>query len=256
MLERDNEEIKVIQVKNKIGDECLSRKAVVYVRQSTPFQVLHNNESTERQYNLQQRAFELGWSAQSIDVVDDDQGQSATSAEHRVGFQRLVSDVSLGRVGIVLILEASRLARSCSDWHQFIEICSITRTLISDEQCLYDPREPNDRLLLGLKGTLSEAEVFTLRTRLYEGRWNKARKGELRRSIPTGYVLDPNGNWIKDPDQQVQERINYVFTLFRRFSIARKVLCVFREENLNLPVRIWGGPQHVFWHGKKQRVVR
>ena len=143
-------------------------------------------------------------------------GRRAASAEHRQGFQRLVAEVAAGAVGLVLMLEASRLARCGSDWHRLIELCSLTRTLIADEQSVYDPREPNDRLLLGVKGTLSEAELMTLRTRLYEGRWNKARKGQLGRSLPTGYVRDPDGRWVKDPDRQVQERLGYVFTLFRQ----------------------------------------
>ena len=226
----------------KIRAEHLERHAYVYVRQSTHFQVVHHRESTERQYNLRQRAIELGWSPQVIEVVDEDQGQSAKSAEHRTGFQRLASEIGLGHVGVVLMLEASRLARSCSDWHRLIEICSVTRTLIADESSVYDPREPNDRLLLGVKGTLSEAELFTLRTRLYEGRWNKARKGQLGRSIPTGFVLDSDGNWTKDPDQHVQERLSYIFHLFRVCGVARQVLCSLRQEQFQLPARIWGGP--------------
>jgi DNA invertase Pin-like site-specific DNA recombinase len=228
----------------KIQPDHLARRACIYVRQSTSFQVVHNCESTERQYNLRQRALDLGWSTQAVEVIDEDQGQSASSAEHRVGFQRLASEIGLGHVGIVLMLEASRVARSCSDWHRLIEICSVTRTLIGDEGGVYEPREPNDRLLLGVKGTLSEAELFTLRTRLYEGRWNKARKGQLGRSLPTGFVKDQAGGWIKDPDRHVQERLTYVFELFRRFQVGRRVLCDLRREGLKLPARVWGGPRN------------
>ncbi len=228
---------------SKVRDDHVQRRACVYVRQSTYFQVLHHRESTERQYNLRQRAIDLGWSPQSIEVIDEDQGQSAVSAEHRAGFQRLASAIGLGEVGIVLMLEASRLARSCSDWHRLIEICSVTRTLIADEAAVYDPREPNDRLLLGVKGTLSEAELFTLRTRLYEGRWNKARKGQLGRSVPTGYVAQADGSWVKDPDRHVQDRLEHVFALFRRHSVARRVVCELREQKLKLPARIWSGPR-------------
>jgi DNA invertase Pin-like site-specific DNA recombinase len=228
----------------KVQSDHLGRRAYIYVRQSTYFQVVHNCESTERQYNLRQRALDLGWSPQTIEVIDEDQGQSASSAEHRVGFQRLASEIGVGQVGIVLMLEASRVARSCSDWHRLIEICSVTRTLIGDEAGVYDPREPNDRLLLGVKGTLSEAELFTLRTRLYEGRWNKARKGQLGRSVPTGYVKGHGGGWIKDPDQHVQERLTYVFDLFRRHKVARRALCELRQEGLKLPARVWGGPRN------------
>jgi DNA invertase Pin-like site-specific DNA recombinase len=150
---------------------------------------------------------------------------SAASADHRHGFQRLVAEVAAGQVGLVLMLEASRLARCGSDWHRLIELCSLAHTLIADEQAVYDPREPNDRLLLGVKGTLSEAELMTLRTRLFEGRWDKARKGQLGRSIPTGYVLDPDGRWVKDPDRHVQERLDYVFALFRQLGVPGMCCC-------------------------------
>jgi DNA invertase Pin-like site-specific DNA recombinase len=228
----------------KVRAEHLSRRACVYVRQSTVFQVTHHRESTERQYQLRQRAIALGWAPAAIDIIDEDQGQSATSATHRHGFQRLAAEVAARAVGIVLMLEASRLARCGSDWHRLIEICSVTQTLIADELAVYDPRDPNDRLLLGVKGTLSEAELMTLRTRLYEGRWNKARKGQLTRSVPIGYVVDAQGQWVKDPDCQVQARIEYVFALFRRLGVARQVVRVLREEQLTLPVRVWGGPGH------------
>ena len=166
------------------------------------------------------------------------------SAQHRQGFQRLVAAVAAGEVGLVLMLEASRLSRCGSDWHRLIELCSLSQTLIADEQCVYDPRQPNDRLLLGVKGTLSEAELMTLRTRLFEGRWNKARKGQLGRSLPVGYVYDAEGGWIKDPDRQVQDRLTYLFELFRRLGVARQVLVSLKAEQLKLPVRVWGGPGH------------
>ena len=226
----------------KIRVDHLQRRACVYIRQSTVFQITHHRESTERQYNLRERALALGWTSGTIDIIDEDQGQSAISAEHRHGFQRLAAEVAARQVGIVFMLEASRLARCGSDWHRLIEVCSVTQTLIADEMAVYDPREPNDRLLLGVKGTLSEAELFTLRTRLYEGRWNKARKGQLGRSVPTGYVLDAQGQWVKDPNLQVQERLSYVFALFRQLGVARRVVCALREAKLKLPVRIWGGP--------------
>src|SRR5713101_733649 len=187
------------------------RMAYVYVRQSTLWQVNEHQESTERQYRLQERALELGWPPTAIAVIDEDQGRSGSSATARTGFRRLVSEVSLGQVGMVLMLEASRLARNSSDWHQLIELCGVSHTLLADESAIYDPRDPNDRLLLGVKGTLSEAELFTLRTRLYEGRWNKARKGLLRFALPVGYVRGPDGAWEVDPDTQVQARLSYVF---------------------------------------------
>lgn len=150
----------------KIQSTHRERLAYVYVRQSTPWQVIEHRESTERQYHLQERARDLGWPASLIDVIDEDQGRTGSTAAHRSGFQRLVTEVGLGKVGIVLMLEASRLARNNSDWYRLIEICGLTGTLIADESAVYNPREPNDRLLLGVKGTLSEAELFTLRTRL------------------------------------------------------------------------------------------
>jgi len=229
--------------RTKIDADHLQRTACVYVRQSSAFQVTHHRESTERQYNLRDRALGFGWASSAIEIIDDDQGQSAASSEHRHGFQRLTAEVAAQHVGIVFMLEASRLARCGSDWHRLIEICSLTRTLIADELAVYDPRQPNDRLLLGVKGTLSEAELMTLRTRLYEGRWNKARKGQLGRSIPTGYVVTPDGQWVKDPDRQVQDRLDYVFALFRQLKVARQVLLRLQAEKLELPVRTWSGPR-------------
>lgn len=164
----------------KIQSLHYERTAYFYVRQSTPWQVLENRESTERQYHLRERAVQLGWPPSHVEVIDEDQGRSGSPAIHRSGFQRLVTEVGLGKVGIALMLEASRLARNNSDWYRLIEICGLTSALIGDENAVYSPREPNDRLLLGVKGTLPEAELFTLRTRLYEGRWNKARKGHLQ----------------------------------------------------------------------------
>ena len=214
------------------------RLAYVYVRQSTPGQVLENRESTERQYHLQARAVALGWAPSRVEIIDEDQGRTGSTAAHRTGFQRLVSDVGLGRVGIVLMLEASRLARNNSDWYRLIEICGLSATLIADEGAVYNPRDPNDRLLLGVKGTISEAELFTLRTRLYEGRWNKARKGRLTFALPTGYVRGSDGLWELDPDGQVRERIGYVFELFRREGVARRVVRDLKAERLELPARV------------------
>src|SRR5437016_6173965 len=186
----------------KIQNTHQERMAYVYVRQSTPIQVMENRESTERQYRLRDRAIELGWAPSRVEVIDEDQGRTGSISAHRTGFQRLVSAVGLGGVGMVLMLEASRLARNNSDWHRLIEICGISGTLIADESAVYNPREPNDRLLLGVKGTISEAELFTLRTRLYEGRWNKARKGLLQFPLPVGYVQGADGGWTLDPDTQ------------------------------------------------------
>src|SRR5436305_14606119 len=222
----------------KIQDTHHTRIAYVYVRQSTPWQVLENRESTERQYHLRERAIELGWPPSQVEVIDEDQGRTGSASAHRSGFQRLVSEVGLGKVGIVLMLEASRLARNNSDWYRLIEICGVSGTLIADESAVYNPREPNDRLLLGVKGTLSEAELFTLRTRLYEGRWNKARKGLLNFPLPLGYVQVIDGGWFLDPDTQVRERLDYVFNCFRRYGVVRAVVRDLKDQGLELPTRV------------------
>src|SRR5215469_11285251 len=214
------------------------RMAYVYVRQSTLWQVSEHQESTERQYRLQERALDLGWAPTTIALIDEDQGRSGSITTYRTGFQRLVSEVSLGQVGIVLMLEASRLARNSSDWHRLIELCGLSHTLLADEGAIYDPRDPNDRLLLGVKGTLSEAELFTLRTRLHEGRWNKARKGLLQFPLPVGYVRAPNGAWELDPNQQVRERLAYLFEAFRRLGVARQVVRELKQHGLDLPTRV------------------
>jgi len=222
----------------KIQSIHYERVAFVYVRQSTPLQVIENRESTERQYHLRERAIELGWPPSRVEVIDEDQGRSGSTAAHRTGFQRLAADVVLGKVGIVLMLEASRLARNNSDWYRLIEICGVSGTLIADESAVYNPREPNDRLLLGVKGTLSEAELFTLRTRLYEGRWNKARKGQLRFPLPVGYVQTAEGSWVLDPDTQVRQRLSYIFDSFRSRGVVRAVVRDLKEQGLELPTRV------------------
>jgi DNA invertase Pin-like site-specific DNA recombinase len=222
----------------KIQSTHCDRIAFVYVRQSTPLQVIENRESTERQYHLRERAIELGWPSSRVEVIDEDQGRSGSTAAHRSGFQRLAAEVVLGKVGMVLMLEASRLARNNSDWYRLIEICGVSGTLIADEGAVYNPREPNDRLLLGVKGTLSEAELFTLRTRLYEGRWNKARKGLLHFPLPVGYVQTAANNWTLDPDTQVRERLDYVFDSFRRHGVVRAVVRDLKEQGLELPTRV------------------
>jgi DNA invertase Pin-like site-specific DNA recombinase len=227
---------------SKITPAHLRRQALVYIRQSTPHQVQSNQESTERQYALVKRAQHLGWAPEATVSVDEDQGRSGQGAQHRSGFQKLLADISSGHVGMVLALEASRLARSSVDWHRLIEICAITRTLLADDGAIYDPRDPNDRLLLGVKGTISESELFTLRCRLHEGRWNKARRGALVRSLPVGYVYDEAGAIRKDPDRQVQSRITYIFEVFERLQVARQVLVHLRDEDLKLPAKVWSGP--------------
>src|SRR5579875_1928068 len=208
----------------KVRAPNLSRNAYLYVRQSTLKQVLNNTESTVRQYDLRQRAIALGWSAEQVIVVDIDQGRSGASAADREGFQRLVADVSMGRAGIVLGLECSRLARNNADWHRLLEICALTGTLICDEDGLYDPADFNDRMLLGLKGTMSEAELHFIRARLQGGILSKARRGELPMPLPVGLVRDPAGNVVLDPDQAVQNAIRHLLTTFARTGSARAVV--------------------------------
>jgi DNA invertase Pin-like site-specific DNA recombinase len=216
----------------------LARNAYLYVRQSTLKQVLHNTESTARQYALRQRAAALGWAAEQIITIDTDQGQSGASAADRAGFQHLVAEVGLGRAGIVLGLEVSRLARNNADWHRLLEICALTSTLICDEDGLYNPGEFNDRLLLGLKGTMSEAELHFLRARLRGGQLSAARRGQLRMGLPVGLVYDGAGRVVLDPDTGVQHAIGHLFAVFSHTGSARAVVAAFRDENLLFPVRI------------------
>jgi DNA invertase Pin-like site-specific DNA recombinase len=228
----------------KIRTDHLRRQAVVYVRQSTPHQVRGNRESTVRQYALTDRAKALGWPAAAVQTIDEDQGRSGARTDHRDGFKRLLAEIGAGQVGLVLALEASRLARSSVDWHRLVEICGITKTLLADESTVYDPRDPNDRLLLGVKGTLSEAELMTIRCRLHDGRWSKARRGELAKPLPVGYVRTEAGAVVKHPDRQVQARLQYVFELFAELRVARKVVARLRREKLQIPAQAWGGPGH------------
>src|SRR6202521_534410 len=204
----------------KVQASHLKRNAYLYVRQSTLRQVFENTESTKRQYALRQRAIALGWSEERIIVIDSDLGQSGASSADREGFQRLVAEVGVGHAGIVLGLEVSRLARNSMDWHRLLEICALTDTLILDEDGIYDPAHFNDRLLLGLKGTLSEAELHVLRARLQGGILNKARRGELEMRLPIGFVYDAEGRVRLDPDASVQESIRLLFRTFQRTGSA------------------------------------
>jgi DNA invertase Pin-like site-specific DNA recombinase len=225
----------------KVTAEHLRRDAYLYVRQSTLRQVLTNTESTQRQYALRQRAVALGWPAERVVVIDTDQGQSGASAADRAGFQRLVAEVGMGRAGVVLGLEVSRLARNNADWHRLLEICALAGTLICDEDGLYDPAEFNDRLLLGLKGTMSEAELHFIRARLRGGQLSKARRGELQMGLPVGLVYDPAGKVVLDPDTGVQDAVRHVFTTFARTGSARAVVQEFNAASLLFPVRVRTG---------------
>src|SRR4249920_2502493 len=208
----------------KVKATHLKRNAYLYIRQSTLRQVFENSESTKRQYAMRQKAVALGWPEDRIIVLDSDLGQSGASSADREGFQRLVTEVSMGRAGIVLGLEVSRLARNCTDWHRLLEICALTDTLILDEDGLYHPADFNDRLLLGLKGAMSEAELHVIQARTRGALLSKARRGELHVPLPVGFVYDVQGQVALDPDQQVQQSIRFLFQSFRRLSSACAVV--------------------------------
>lgn len=213
------------------------RLAIVYIRQSTLQQVERHGESTKLQYALVEKAYALGWPKDKVIVIDDDLGRSGTNVEGRPGFQRLVAEVGLDRVGLVLGIEMSRLARSCRDWYQLLEVCALFRTLIGDADGIYDPVSYNDRLLLGLKGTMSEAELHVLKQRMVEGKKAKARRGELGMQLPRGFIKRPSGEIVKDPDEQVQATIHLIFELFDRFSTINAVLKYLVENKIKLPDR-------------------
>jgi len=215
----------------------LNRKAIVYVRQSTPHQVVSNQESLRLQYALRQRAREFGWHETDIDVIDADLGLSGAAASHRQGFKDLVARVTLDEVGIILSIEVTRLARNCSDWYPLLDVCGHRRCLIADRDGVYDPGTPNGRLLLGLKGTISELELHTLRGRLTAGLLAKAERGELALQLPTGLVRDPSGVVTKDPNREVQERIVLLFDTFLSVRTAFKVIRTFVARGLALPRR-------------------
>lgn len=215
----------------------LTRKAVVYVRQSTPHQVVSNQESLRLQYALRQRAHELGWHEADIDVIDADLGLSGASAAVRSGFKELVGRVSLSEVGLILSIDVTRLARNCSDWYPLLDICGLRGCLIADRDGVYDPGSANGRLLLGLKGTISELELHTIRSRLTAGLLAKAERGELALNLPIGLLRDPSGIVVKDPDLAVQERLELVFEMFLKFGAVAKVMRVLNERGLDLPRR-------------------
>ena len=226
---------------SKIGNRQRDRLAIVYVRQSSVSQVQHHRESTQLQYGLVDHARRLGWDPQRIAVIDDDLGLSGASSRERLGFQRLLGEVALDHVGLVLGVEMSRLARSCKDWYHLLELCALFETLICDLDGLYDPGCYNDRLLLGLKGTMSEAELHVLRQRLWQGALQKARRGELPSKGPVGYVRDGDGLAL-DPDEPARGVVRFVFELFDRLGTMNAVLRELVSSGIRLPVRPAGGP--------------
>lgn len=225
----------------KIRAEHHQRQALVYVRQSTLQQVLEHRESTARQYALVEHAVALGWPRAQVEVIDEDQGQSGQSAVARQGFQRLLTAVALNQVGIIFGLEMSRLTRSNKDWYQLLEVCAVFHTLLADQDGLYDPTNYNDRLLLGLKGTLSESELHILHGRLNEGRLNKARRGELFNHAPIGYIRQPSGDMVLDPDEQVQSVVRLIFDQFDRQRSLHGLLRYLVKNQIKIPVRPHSG---------------
>jgi DNA invertase Pin-like site-specific DNA recombinase len=249
-------------VNQKVTAGHLKRQAYCYVRQSTIKQVFENTESTKRQYALRERAVALGWPMVQIVTVDSDLGETATSVADRQGFQKLMTEVSLGRVGLVMGLEVSRLARNNADWARLLEICALTDTLILDEEGIYDPTDFNDRLLLNMKGTFSEVELHVLRSRLRGGILSKARRGELKTRLPTGFVYDHNGKVIMDPDKQVQQSIRLFFDIFQRTGAAFATVKAFAKDDVKFPCRIQAGPDKgkIKWQrltsGRAQKILK
>lgn len=253
-------ELATTTIPHKIQAHHQDRLALVYVRQSTAQQVLEHRESAALQYNLHQRAIEWGWPDERVLVIDDDQGQSGSSAAARVGFQRLLAEVTLDHVGLVLGLEMSRLARSCKDWHQLLEVCALFGTLLADQDGLYDPRQYNDRLLLGLKGAMSEAELHILKQRMHQGRLNKAKRGELFNHAPIGYVRCPGstGELALDPDEQVQAVVHLIFDQFDQLGTINAVLKYLVRHDIQMPIRPHMGPNRgqLQWRRPNRQTLR
>ena len=239
-----------LRARSKIGPEHLHKVATVYVRQSSPHQVVEHRESRARQYALVDLAQALGWPAERVLLIDDDQGQSGTRADNRSGFQRLLAEVTLDHVGIVLALEMSRLARSCKDWHHLLEVCALFGVLLADQDGVYDPSDANDRLLLGLKGTMSEVELHTMRNRLDRGRLHKAQRGELFSDVPLGYVLLPSGAVAFDADEQARAVTRLLFEKFQEIGALHGLLRYLVQNDIRLPIRVHRGPKRgqLEWH--------
>jgi DNA invertase Pin-like site-specific DNA recombinase len=245
----------------QIRTEHQERQAFVYVRQSTLMQVREHTGSRARQYDLTQRALDLGWPPERIQVLDQDQGRSGASATEREGFQLLVAEVGLGHAGAVLCLEASRLARACADWYRLLEICALTHTLVIDEEGVYDPSQYNDRLLLGIKGTMSEAELHWLRQRLVGGKQKKAQQGTLRIRLPIGYVWGPQDTVRLEPDESVREAVALLFRMFAELGSAFRVVRYFGAQQLLFPSRpiapggARGGADETVWRPLRLRRI-
>ena len=240
----------------KIRDRHRDRLAVVYVRQSSPHQVLENRESRERQYGLAMLAQQFGWPADRVLVIDEDQGLSGKRAENRGGFQRLLNEVAMDHVGMVLGLELSRLARSCKDWHHLVEVCAVFDTLLYDQDGVYNANDGNDRLLLGMKGAMSEYELITLRNRLERGRDNKAARGELFLHLPIGYVKSPSGEVLQEPDEQARDVVRLVFEKFTELGTAWRVFRYLIQNNIQFGYRCLRGPKRGQLEWRRPSAVR
>jgi DNA invertase Pin-like site-specific DNA recombinase len=236
-------------VASKLHDDHLQRLAIVYVRQSHPQQVVEHVESTARPYALVDRAIALGWSRERVVIIDEDQGHSGQSMVTRVGFQRLVAEVSLDHVGLILGLEMRRLARSNKDWPHLLERCAIFRTLLADADGLYDPTDDHARLLLGLRGMMSAAELYLMKGRMLEGMRHKARRGELLNHPPMGYVRGPDGDYQLDPDEQAQRVIRLICDTFEAQGSLPGLLHYLVAHDIRVPIRPHGGPTrgHLGW---------
>jgi len=242
---------------SKVTDEHLAKLAYVYVRQSSLNQVIHHAESTDLQYGLVDRAVQLGWPKERVQVIDEDLGKSAASAEDRSGFQTLMAEIGLGRVGIVLSMDASRLSRKNTDWYRLLELCSLFGTLIADGESLHDPRIYADRLLLGLTGMMSEAELHQIKMRMHAGALNKAERGELSQPLPAGLLRTRTQEVVWNPDEEVQCRILLVFQKFKELRSANAVQRYLQKENLNLPSRPLQGPapHEIVWQEARYSTV-
>src|SRR6202049_4253553 len=218
----------------KISADHVKRRAIVYIRQSSPGQGMHNQESQRRQYGLADHARQLGF--QQVEVIDEDLGRSGSGQVERPGFEHLVAEVCTGQVGAVLCIEASRLARNGRDWHHLIELCGLVGAMVIDPEGVYDPRSPNDRLFLGLKGTMNEFELHLFRQRTLEAMRQKARRGDFQCNLPAGYCWAPSGKVEIDPDRRVEQAVRSVFDRFAALGSARQVLMEFRSQEIQLPV--------------------
>jgi DNA invertase Pin-like site-specific DNA recombinase len=252
MLSRSN------NIDERVTAEHRGKLAYIYIRQSSVNQVRHHQESTELQYRLVDRAVALGWPQERVQVIDEDLGKSGSGSVEREGFRKLIAEIGLGNAGLVISLDASRLARNNHDWHQLLDLCSLFGVIIADGERLYDPCAYHDRLLLGLSGIMSEAELHQIRLRLHQGERQKAARGELRLPVPAGLSHDRSGGIILNPDEEVQARLTLVFAKFRELRTARAVMRYLRRNHLLLPVRplLGPAPHDVVWREANSTRVR